>query len=81
MCLLWLFRGHYKTLYENLEQFVSFGCWKDLMLLLMVLLFDGHIPEYLAKDDSSKSKTGVTIDSQSRAKKYFSVHYLIENLD
>ncbi len=57
MCLIWLFDNHFNTLLENLQQFVSFGYWKDLLHLLIILLFNGLIPQYLAKDDSSKGKS------------------------
>ncbi|XP_054162016.1 uncharacterized protein LOC128959988 [Oppia nitens] len=55
MCLVWLFNNQFPTLMANLKELVSFGYWKDLLHLLMILLFDGHIPEYMAKDDGYKS--------------------------
>src|SRR5258708_1979381 len=37
-CLTYLFDNHFQTLMANMKQLVSFGYWKDPLLLLMVLL-------------------------------------------
>ena len=58
MCMVWLFNNHFQTLVTNLEQLVEFGYWKDLLHLLIIQLFDGLIPNYMAIDDG-KSKEKV----------------------
>ena len=54
MCMNWLYNNHFQTLSANIKHLVSFGYWKDLLHLLIVFLFDGLIPEYMAKDDGHK---------------------------
>jgi len=55
-CLYWLYQNHPKTLYENLEQLVCFGYWKDILHLLVIILFDGYMHPFFEKDASPKNK-------------------------
>jgi hypothetical protein len=66
--LYWLYQHHPRTLYQNLSLLLEYGCWKDLLQLLMVIQFNGHVPTYLIKEattsDNSKNlsalkKTGI----------------------
>ncbi|XP_054162017.1 uncharacterized protein LOC128959989 [Oppia nitens] len=74
MCLVWLFNNQFPTLMANLKELVSFGYWKDLLNLLMILLFDGHIPEYMAKDDGKRSKRSVSQMSKQNNKSVFPLY-------
>ena len=51
-CLYWIYLKHPRTLYNNLENFVFLGYWKDLLNLLIVILFKGHVGDYLHFDDA-----------------------------
>ncbi|CAG7816231.1 unnamed protein product [Allacma fusca] len=61
-CLYWMYIYHPKTLYENLEELLKFGYWKDSLQMLMIILFDGYIHPYLSRDDvGGKSSTSADI--------------------
>jgi len=51
-CLYWLYQNHPLTLYNNLENFVKVGYWKDLLHILMTFLFDGFVGPHLKFDDA-----------------------------
>lgn len=40
ICLKWLFVNQLPTLLANLKHFAEFGCWKDFLNLLQIVLFD-----------------------------------------
>lgn len=51
-CLYWLYQNHPLTLYNNLENLVEVGYWKDLLHVLMTILFDGFVGPHLKFDDA-----------------------------
>lgn len=40
ICLKWLYENQFESLLINLQHFATFGCWKDLLNLLVIVLFD-----------------------------------------
>lgn len=66
--LYWLYENHPRTLYQNLNLLLEYGCWKDLLQLLLIVLFRGHIPPYLLLD--AKIVRGYSGDRISKRKKY-----------
>ena len=39
LCLKWLYENQLETLLTNLKLFAEFGCWKDYLNLLLIMLF------------------------------------------
>lgn len=76
MCLLWLFDNHFETLIHNVQHLVEYGYWKDLLHLLIILLYNGLIPEYMASDDGVKSSNAVVRASKSGRKGHQAVRSL-----
>jgi hypothetical protein len=56
-CLYWLYQHHPKTLHDNLSLLVNYGYWKDILHVLVIILFDGYIPPYFQKDANPKPQT------------------------
>lgn len=40
ICLRWLLENQFDTLMLNLPHFATFGCWKDLLNLLLIAIFE-----------------------------------------
>jgi hypothetical protein len=50
--LYWLYDNMFSTLSANLKKFVNIGCWKDLLHLLMMTAFNGHLPAHLVYEEN-----------------------------
>ena len=51
LCWYWLYENHPQTLYNNLENFTEVGYLKDLLNLVVIIAFRGHIGKYVRYDD------------------------------
>ena len=55
VCLYWIYEHHPRTLLQNLPILIECGYWKDLLQLLMIILFRGKVANYLFNEEHSSS--------------------------
>lgn len=55
-CLYWLYQNHPATLYHNLEELLGFGYCKDVLELLVIIMFDGFMDSHFQKDALTNPK-------------------------